>query len=102
MLLQIEGIPLADHASNGGRSVVAAEESEGGATGAGVDVHEQDSPTIARPVNIGRHEGVLRVGWIPRRVAVQQLPFLIVERTHPMQGLTEVDRKILAVAAPET
>jgi hypothetical protein len=44
------------------------------------------------------------VGWKPRirritwGVAVQQLPFLVVKRAQPMQGLAEVDRKVLTVA----
>src|ERR1700676_2276012 len=40
------------------RIVVAAKEREGGAPDAGVDVHEQDSPIIARPVHVRGHERV--------------------------------------------
>src|SRR5216683_4428972 len=71
LLLQVESIPLADHASDCGRIVVAAKEREGGATDAGVDVHEQDSPIIARPGHVRGHERVPRVRWVTRGIAVQ-------------------------------
>src|SRR5271155_3615181 len=49
--------------------------------------------------NVRGHERILRVRRITWGVAVQQLPFLVVERTQPMQGLAEVDREVLTLAA---
>jgi hypothetical protein len=101
LLLQSDAIPLADHAADCRRIIVAAKKGERLAPPPGIDVHEQDSSIVARQVHVGGHERVLRVGGITRSVAVRQLPFLVVERTQPMQGLAEVDREILALAAAE-
>src|SRR6266446_4722052 len=98
ILLQFERVPLPRNLANRLGIIRTPEKCQSPSVGFRIDVQQLYPATVSGGIHVGRHE---RICWIVRsgwRVAIQQLPFQIIERAEPMGSLAEVDGQVLTLS----